>query len=85
MWRGDGKEIFYIGFDSKLHAVETIPDKEDFAAGRSQTLFDVRNVTPFFAPYDVSPDGQRILVAFPLTSESEPLVLVSDWTAELKK
>ena len=85
VWRGDGKEIFYIGFDGQLHAVETIPGKEDFAAGRSQTLFGLRYATPYFAPYEVSPDGQRILVAFPLTSESEPLVLVSDWTAELKK
>ncbi len=85
VWRGDGKEIFYIGFDGQLHAVETIPGKQDFAAGRSQTLFGVRYVTPYFAPYDVSSDGQRILVAFPLTSQSEPLVLVSDWTAELKK
>ena len=85
VWRRDGKEIFYIGFDGKLHAVDTIPGKENFAAGRSQTLFDMRNASPFFAPYDVSPDGRRILVAVPLTSESEPLVLVSDWTAELKK
>ena len=85
MWRGDGKEIFYIGFDGQLHAVETIPGKENFAAGRSQTLFGVRSGTPYFAPYDVSPDGRRILVAFPLTSQSEPLVLVSDWTAQLKR
>jgi tRNA A-37 threonylcarbamoyl transferase component Bud32/dipeptidyl aminopeptidase/acylaminoacyl peptidase len=85
VWRGDGKEIFYIGFDGQLHAVETIPGKENFAAGRSQTLFGVRYVAPYFAPYDVSPDGRRILVAFPLTSESEPLVLVSDWTAELER
>jgi serine/threonine protein kinase/Tol biopolymer transport system component len=85
VWRGDGKEIFFIGFDGQLHAVETIPGKENFAAGRSQTLFGVRSGTPYFAPYDVSPDGRRILVAFPLTSQSEPLVLVSDWTAQLKR
>ena len=84
-WRRDGKEIFYIGFDGKLHAVDTSPGKEDFAAGRSQTLFDMRNASPLFAPYDVSPDGRRILVAVPLTSQSEQLVLVSDWIAELKK
>ena len=85
VWRGDGKEIFYIGFDGQLHAVEVIPGKEDFVAGRSQALFGVRYTTPYFAPYEVSPDGQRILVAFPLTTQSEPLVMVSDWTAELKK
>jgi len=85
IWRGDGKELFYAGFDGQLHAVEAIAGKEDFTAGRLLTLFSVRYVSPYFAPYDVSPDGQRVLVAFPLTSESEPLVLVSDWTAELKK
>jgi hypothetical protein len=65
--------------------VETIPGKEDFAAGHSQTLFGVRYVGPYVAPYDISPDGQRILVAFPLAGKTEPLTLVSNWTAELKK
>jgi Tol biopolymer transport system component len=85
VWRGDGKEIFYFGYDSQLHAVETIPGREGFEIGRSQTLFPARSMTPLFAPYDVTPDGQRFLIALPLASESSPLVLISDWKAELKK
>jgi hypothetical protein len=85
VWRGDGKEIFYFGYDSQLHAVETIPGREGFAVGRSQTLFPARSMTPLFAPYDVTPDGQRFLIALPLASESSPLVLISDWKTELKK
>jgi eukaryotic-like serine/threonine-protein kinase len=85
VWRGDGKELFYIGYDAQLHAVETSPGKEEFGIGRTQSLFPVRYVTPFFNPYDVSPDGKRMLIAFPLSSQSSPLVLVSDWKAELKK
>jgi Tol biopolymer transport system component len=85
VWRGDGKEIFYFGYDSQLHAVETMPGREGFAIGRSQTLFPARSMTPLFAPYDVTPDGQRFLIALPLATESSPLVLISDWKAELKK
>jgi Tol biopolymer transport system component len=85
VWRGDGKEIFYFGYDSQLHAVETIPGREGFEVGRSQTLFSARAMTPLFAPYDVTPDGQRFLIALPLASQSSPLVLVSDWKTELKK
>ena len=85
VWRGDGKEIFFIGYDAQLHATETNPGRDEFAVGRTQALFAVRYVNPFFAPYDASPDGQRFLVAFPLTTQSSPLALVSDWKAELKK
>jgi hypothetical protein len=66
-------------------AVETIPGREGFEVGRSQTLFSARATTPLFAPYDVTPDGQRFLIALPLASESSPLVLISDWKAELKR
>jgi hypothetical protein len=36
--------------------------------------------------YDVSPDGQRILAVMPdEQAASEPLTLVQNWTAALKK
>jgi len=84
-WRRDGKELYYLGDDNQLHGVEISPGPEELGVGRSQVLFPLRNVNDLFAPYDVSADGQRFLVAQPLTSQSEPLVLVSDWTAGLKK
>jgi len=85
LWRGDGKELYYIGDDGGLRAVEISPGAQELGVGRSQVLFSLRNVNDLFAPYDVTADGQRFLVAQPLTSQSEPLVLVSDWTAGLKK
>jgi eukaryotic-like serine/threonine-protein kinase len=33
VWRGDGKEIFYVGYDSQLHAVETIARADEFRCG----------------------------------------------------
>ena len=36
--------------------------------------------------YDVTPDGQRFLVATPIEqTSSEPITLVQNWTALLKK
>jgi len=85
IWRGDTKELYYIGDDGQVHAVDISSSPQELRVGRSQTLFTMRNANPLFAPFDVSADGQRFLVAVPLTSQSEPLVLVSDWTAGLKK
>jgi hypothetical protein len=48
-------------------------------------LFPLRNINALFAPFDVTADGQRFLVGTPLNTQSEPLLLVSDWTAALKK
>jgi hypothetical protein len=38
-------------------------------------------------PYDISADGQRFLVAMPVVNQkgAEPLTLVENWTAALKK
>lgn len=50
----------------------------------------MKKVEPLFellsASYDVSSDGQRFLVALPPEGEvAEPLTVVLNWTAGLKK
>ncbi len=85
-WRRDGKEIFYIGSDQRLTAAEV--------AIKGDTL-EVQAVRPLFGPvytagasyvYDVSADGQRILMAVPpAQGSSEPVTLVQNWASGLKK
>jgi hypothetical protein len=48
-------------------------------------LFAVGFSSPLGTPYDVSPDGQRFLFGTFPDSISTPLVLVSNWTGDLKK
>jgi hypothetical protein len=53
--------------------------------GASRSLFGpLRTGTGY--PYDVSADGQRILAVMPNEQAApEPLTLVQNWTAALKK
>src|SRR5262249_20101948 len=66
-WRGDGKELFFVGAEGKLMsvAVSAITDpKLSFRAGAPEPLFDAHmlaTTTPQFE-YDVSADGKQFLI-----------------------
>jgi len=61
LWRGDGKELFYIGPDGYATAVE-ITSSATVQAGKPKALFPVPSGILF---WDVSPDGQRFLMPVP--------------------
>jgi eukaryotic-like serine/threonine-protein kinase len=85
-WSQDGRELYYMSPDLKTMevslkttggAVETSPPRE---------LFALPIINNGFAPYDVTPDGKRFLVrAVPAGEVSQPLTLVSNWSALLKQ
>ena len=80
-WRPDGKELFYIAPDDRLTVAEV-----DLKVG----AVEVKKVTPLFGPvtagFDVSADGQRFLTPLlPDGEVPEPLTVVLNWTAGLKK
>ena len=93
-WRRDGKEIFYLGADGKLMAVE-IKTQPRFEAGVPQALFDTHIVTPTLLSmlgsfkYDVTPDGRRFLVDRISTAADQrgtvaPITVVLNWQAGVK-
>ena len=84
-WRGDTKEIWYIGTDLIVHAAAINTKSEEFDMEPVRTLFPISYVTAVGSPYDVSPDGQRIIFSAFAEGFPTPLVLVTNWTAELKK
>ncbi|HEY2919512.1 MAG TPA: hypothetical protein VGK77_11020, partial [Candidatus Binatia bacterium] len=87
-WRGDGKELFYLGTDRKLMAVDVKEDGNTFTAGNPRILFEMRVIFAVGgAPaYDTTRDGQRFLAVTPLEETSpSPLTVVLNWTAGLKK
>jgi Tol biopolymer transport system component len=84
-WRGDSKEIWYFGVDSSLHAAGVNEKSTEFELEPVRALFQINYVAPVGYPYDVSPDGQRLLVSTFPESVSTPLVLVTNWTADSRK
>ena len=85
-WRRDGRELYYLGLDGKLMAVQVKPDH---TFGTPAVLFQTplpvgRNVTaPRNRRYDVAPDG-RFLIAAPVAAAAGPVVVaVVNWTSAL--
>jgi len=84
-WRRDGKELFYIAPDRRLMAAEVSVKGTTLEVGAVHPLFGPVNGAASFQ-YDVSADGQRILaIVAPEQQGAEPLTLVQNWAAALKK
>jgi hypothetical protein len=85
-WRRDGKEIFYLSGDQRLTAAEVALKGDTLEVQAVRTLFGPVNVAAGFYRYDISADGQRILMAVPpAEGSSEPVTLVQNWASGLKK
>ncbi|MBZ5622323.1 MAG: winged helix-turn-helix domain-containing protein [Acidobacteriia bacterium] len=87
-WRGDGREICYLGTDGVVYSVP-IAASPQFRAGAPVALFRVpvasRAVLSTGFGFDVSADGSRFLlptVREPLTSN---LVVMQGWESFLKR
>ena len=82
-WRRDGHELYYLGLDGKMMAVQVKPDH---TFGTPSVLFQTplpvgRNVaTPRYRRYDVAPDG-RFLIAAPTGNPA--VVAIVNWTSGL--
>ncbi len=62
-WRQDGKEMYFLTRDRDVMAVD-ITAGPRFQAGTPRTLFRIAD--PLAGDGDVSPDGQRFVVAMPV-------------------
>lgn len=88
-WRGDGKEIFYIGAGSTLTAVP-VSSAGSFASGNPAPLFHTQlraavSSTDQFS-YDVTKDGQRFLVnRYAKPTQVAPLHIILNATAPASK
>ena len=86
MWRGDGKELFFIAPDSTMMAT-AIDTTHGFETGAPQPLFATGVSTVSGArQYGVSEDGKRFLVnARTERSTAAPLTAVLNWLAAVQK
>jgi WD40-like Beta Propeller Repeat len=88
LWRGDGKELFYVAADDRLVAVP-IRGTDTFETGVSQPLFATRIpavLAPYRTNYAVSPDGQRFLVnSVTPEATSSAITIAVNWQERWKK
>ena len=88
-WRRDGKELFYLGGDRKITAVDVNTEAAAFAHGTPKALFETRISKGEDRPgnqYVVTSDGQRFLVNTVAEEGAyTPINVVLNWTAGLKK
>jgi serine/threonine protein kinase/Tol biopolymer transport system component len=83
VWARNG-ELFYRSRD-KMMAVET-NTKANFSADTPKVLFEGHYASYNTMPaYDVTPDGQRFLMAKAAEQTSQEINIVLNWTAELEQ
>jgi Tol biopolymer transport system component len=86
-WRGDGRELFYVNTAGMILAVPVTLSKAGFSAGAPVPLFAVgrRGGTGGTSRYEVARDGQRFLVRTIIDPKPQPITVVLNWLAKLRK
>jgi Tol biopolymer transport system component len=85
MWRGDGKELFYLTEDGRVLAAQ-IKSEAPFQTEVPQQLFQTNIKFGAGCPYAVNRDGSRFLIFTPAeASDPAPLTVMLNWTASLKQ
>ena len=85
-WRKDGRELFYRSLDGSLMSVSVASVGDGLKFGTPVSLLPIVEPLGTFAyPYDVAPDGQKILALTPSSSDVAPLMVIVNWEAGLRK
>ena len=86
VWRGDGKEIFYLGLDGKMMSVMVDSGPDSLHAGPPKPLFQTRLVPGGIRQYDVTRDGKRFLLNVPSPdTRDEPITVIVNWPKLLER
>jgi len=83
-WRRDGKEIYYVSRQGEVMAAEVAVRSGTLEVGKVQKLFGGLDTTRAY-PYVPTADGQKFIVASALSASAQPLTLVQNWMALLRK
>jgi eukaryotic-like serine/threonine-protein kinase len=84
-WRKDGKELFFVALTGELMAAEVVDRSGTLEVGRIHRWFDGFSIGTDDATYDISADGQKILVVDSGSSMTQTLSVLQNWTALLRK
>jgi serine/threonine protein kinase len=79
-WRGDGRELFYLGLDNLLRAV---PVQGPLEFGEPKPLFRIAGAPQYGTTrdfqFDVSPDGQRFIMPTTGSVPPPPFTVIQNW------
>src|SRR5579864_537054 len=85
-WRGDGKEFYFLDSADNMMAVDVSTANRAIRLGVPHVLFQVVGAQRQSGPYDAAADGKKFLINSGNPQEgNEPVTLVQNWPAELKK
>jgi Tol biopolymer transport system component len=84
LWRGDGRELFYINGDGKIMSAQINSDG-GFDSVVTKQLFQADLARAPGYPYAVAPDGSRFLINAPAEAANPaPMTIVLNWPATVK-
>jgi dipeptidyl aminopeptidase/acylaminoacyl peptidase len=76
-WRQDGRELFYRSPTGAIMAADVTVDASAIRTGLARQLFELGSAV---VSWDVMPDGQRFLIALPMSPQTpEPITVVLNW------
>jgi Tol biopolymer transport system component len=80
-WNRNGKELFYLALDNTLTVIPVNGQTSRFDVGTGRPLFPIhpRPARLDAYPYDVTADGQRILVNTFVEEVTPPISLIVNW------
>ncbi len=83
-WSKDGKELYYFDGTQSISAVQVKDLGKSLEFGASKTLVSQWTILslPF---YSVTPDGKKLLMERVAQQVSQPVTIITNFTAELKK
>jgi hypothetical protein len=84
VWNRNGKELFFKSLTDDYYVSSIAVKGAEVEATAPKHLFHAP-VPAIGIAYDVSLDGQRLLVNLAQSETTAPLIIVSNWTAELNK
>jgi Tol biopolymer transport system component len=84
-WGAGARELFYVSPDNKLMVVSLKLGANTVEASTPHELFLLPSVEVGWSPYDATPDGQRFLVRATPGQAAQPLTVIVNWPALLKK
>jgi hypothetical protein len=80
-WRGDGRELFFLGADLSVMAVDVTPGPA-LVLGQPRRLFRVpmaRARSLYINHYDAAADGSRFVIQSPERNATPPLMVLLNW------
>jgi eukaryotic-like serine/threonine-protein kinase len=84
-WGPDGRHLFYVSLDGKLMSSTLKPGGGSLEPSAARELFGMPGVQLSGYPYEVAPDGKRFLILATPRNSVQPLTVIVNWPALLKK